>query len=214
MSNPEEVFKEELKMIKDKGIKDFTAEVLNTMVPEYFWTCAASSSGKYHPTYSLGEGGVVRHVKLVVWMASEFTRAIPLTKKEVMDSGIGESLYNDIVISAAILHDIKKFGDNYDGTTKSLPKDNTKIHGIETAMEMYAKYFQEQKKEVPYKIKCILRGVAGHMGPWTDPQRRQFQPDYQKDPVMRKVCRCVFYGDYAVSRRPSEYIDEIMSHGK
>lgn len=41
-------------------IAKFTIEVLK-QVPSYFYIVQASSSGRYHPTYALGEGGLVRH---------------------------------------------------------------------------------------------------------------------------------------------------------
>ena len=43
-------FKESLKLIVDK-------------LPDYFFYEAASSTGKYHPKYALGDGGLLRHSK-------------------------------------------------------------------------------------------------------------------------------------------------------
>lgn len=58
----QETFKKELSLIKNENIRNFVKEFLNT-VPDYFFTVAASSTGKYHPNYALGEGGLVRHTK-------------------------------------------------------------------------------------------------------------------------------------------------------
>jgi len=206
----EEAFKEELALIKDERVKAFTVEVLNEFTPEYFWTAPASSTGKYHPAYSLGEGGVLRHVKIVAWMASQFTAAIPLSREEIMNSNMGKQLYTDVVVAGAILHDLEKFGPNFDGTPSSLPKDNTACHGITFANKIYAAKFKSGETP-PFAIRCVLRGIAGHMGPWTGDDR--YKPDYQKDPVIRKVCRCIFYGDYAASRRYPDYILELMKQG-
>jgi hypothetical protein len=130
-----------------------------------------------------------------------------------MRSGLGEALYLDVISCACILHDIKKFGDNFDGTTNSLPKDNTKMHGIRAAKEIFETVVQPVcGNNVPMKMKCILRGIACHMGVWTsDMNNREFWPSNQKDSVIRKVCECVHYGDYAASRRPNEHIESIMS---
>lgn len=38
----------------------FSQELVE-LVPEYFWTEPASSSGKHHPEHDLGEGGLARH---------------------------------------------------------------------------------------------------------------------------------------------------------
>lgn len=49
---------------------DFLTEV----VPKYFWTIPASSSGKYHPSISLGDGGLVRHTTLAAEVIIELAR--------------------------------------------------------------------------------------------------------------------------------------------
>ena len=50
----------ELNYIKDENFRNNIEKILNSL-PEYFWKVAASSTGKYHPEFSLGEGGLVRH---------------------------------------------------------------------------------------------------------------------------------------------------------
>ena len=42
----------------------FSLELIE-LIPEYFWKEAASSSGKHHPEYGLGEGGLARHSLMV-----------------------------------------------------------------------------------------------------------------------------------------------------
>ena len=59
---------EEIELIKDEELKKF-AKYCMDKVPEYFFHVAASSTGKYHPAYTLGEGGLVRHVKAAVKIA-------------------------------------------------------------------------------------------------------------------------------------------------
>ena len=46
-------------LIKTEKIREFVLNFLENEVPEYFKTIPASSSGKYHPASSLGEGGLV-----------------------------------------------------------------------------------------------------------------------------------------------------------
>ena len=40
-------------------------------LPDYFFEVAAASTGKYHPKYAQGEGGLVRHTKAAVKIAYE-----------------------------------------------------------------------------------------------------------------------------------------------
>lgn len=47
----------ELDQIRDEQIMTFTRYVLEK-APTYFWTVPSSSSGKYHPPQSNGEGGL------------------------------------------------------------------------------------------------------------------------------------------------------------
>ena len=54
-----------LSTIKNDDIREF-AEVLLDGMPDYIWHVGASSTGKYHPAYSLGEGGLMRHQIAVV----------------------------------------------------------------------------------------------------------------------------------------------------
>lgn len=47
----------------------FVERAYRTCVPMDFFTQPASSSGKYHPSYALGVGGLVRHTKAAMIMA-------------------------------------------------------------------------------------------------------------------------------------------------
>lgn len=73
MTNSEN-FARELSFIKDSKIKDFTAFVLDDL-PDYFRHIGASTSGKYHPSYTIGEGGLIRHTKAAVAVAQDLFRA-------------------------------------------------------------------------------------------------------------------------------------------
>ena len=68
-----EVFETELNYISDDKIRDSTRYLLEKL-PDYFYTMPASTSGKYHPEFSLGEGGLVRHTKAAVRIAVELFR--------------------------------------------------------------------------------------------------------------------------------------------
>ena len=84
------------------------------------------------------------------------------------------------------------------------------MHGILFAKKIHAAEFSGV--EVPFAFKCVLRGVAAHMGPWTGED--MWKPQNQVNPVFKKVCECVFYGDYAVSRRFPQYLWDIMKEGE
>ena len=63
-------FEKELEYIVDDNIKE-SAKTMIELLPDYFFHEAASSTGKYHPSYALGDGGLVRHTKAAVRVAYE-----------------------------------------------------------------------------------------------------------------------------------------------
>ena len=73
------MFETELNYIKDDRIRD-SARILIEGLPEYFFKIEASSTGKYHPEFALGEGGLVRHSKVAVRMAYELYQITPYEK--------------------------------------------------------------------------------------------------------------------------------------
>ena len=58
--NREELFLDELELIKDEALAESLLKIID-MLPEYWLTEPASSTGKYHPDYALGKAGLLRH---------------------------------------------------------------------------------------------------------------------------------------------------------
>ena len=65
-----EQFKTEIGYIKNLRYQE-NIKILVELLPDYFFEIPASSTGKYHPSYALGDGGLVRHVKVAVRIAHE-----------------------------------------------------------------------------------------------------------------------------------------------
>jgi hypothetical protein len=142
--------------------------------PDYFWTDGASSSGKYHPAFSQGVGGLVRHTKAVVMFAEELLRmsSYAYMKEE----------YKDYVIASCILHDTAKYG--IDGFDKSEYKNHAKNASI-----AFANYCEQVMDYTPHFL--LLNAIESHMGQWsTDREDRPFT----------SVDRCVHMADYMASR--------------
>lgn len=100
--NKVEVLKNEINLIESTEIRIFTEKAVS-LLPDYFFEVEASSTGKYHPKYALGKGGLIRHTKAAVVIAHTL---------------LGIEMYNrysqdekDIIISALILHDGMKHGE-------------------------------------------------------------------------------------------------------
>lgn len=95
-------FEREINLIQSEDYRMFVRYYLDNYVAKYFWEIGASSSGKYHPSFSQGLGGLVRHTKAVVMFAEELLR---MSSYMYMSDE-----HKDFVIMACILHDTCKYG--------------------------------------------------------------------------------------------------------
>lgn len=133
-----ELLSYEVAQIDDYNIRDFVKMTLDTVDPIHRIK-PASSTGKYHPKYASGEGGLIRHIKVTVRNVIELIRATPAVESE-----------KDELIAAAILHDMWKYpeGRDHEFTAFDHPALGgqwCKDHGFDT----------------------IGRLIAAHQGIWT-----------------------------------------------
>lgn len=106
-----EIFEKELMLIREPIYRHFVEDVIE-FVPSYFFEIPASSSGKYHPWYALGYGGLLRHTKAAVKLAEDLLNL-------EQNKGLSNQ-YHDHIIAALILHDCWKQGVNRSGHTENL----------------------------------------------------------------------------------------------
>ena len=136
--NKHEVFLKEINYIKNSEYRK-NVKILLDLLPDYFYEIAASSSGKYHPSYTLGSGGLVRHTKTVVRIGYE------LTDRE-----------KDLILIALLLHDGLKHGikgGQYD------PE-----HPL-----IVSNFIKENKDKTTFNledIEFITSTIEPHMGEW------------------------------------------------
>ena len=167
-------FKKELSLIKDENLREVVRSYMEEITPDCFWTVAASASGKHHPQFALGEGGLVRHTKAVVLFAVELLRmnTYAYMREE----------YKDYVIAACIVHDTIKYGFG-----NEIDKDEYKNHARNASVA-----FKNWCDDIGYPVsEILLNAIISHMGQWsTDKNDRPFSP----------VDRCVHMADYMASR--------------
>ena len=104
------IFDKELNFIINDEIRDCVIKVLDK-VNDKFFTEPASSTGKYHPDYALGEGGLVRHTKSAVRIAYELLEDPAIGNKYTQDE-------KDLMIISLMLHDGLKLGKEQSKYTK------------------------------------------------------------------------------------------------
>ncbi|MBQ9019417.1 MAG: hypothetical protein IJ097_03830 [Bacilli bacterium] len=157
----EELFLDELEYIKDENLQEVLLNIIN-MLPDYWFIEAASSTGKYHPEYALGEGGLLRHSKAAMRIGYEL----------LSNPCIGDK-YNDkekdLILISLLVHDGLKLG---------LPKEKyTRFdHPI-----LMANFITDNYKEIGLDkndAEFMSDVIKTHMGPWTT--------DYNGNEVLEK----------------------------
>lgn len=147
--NKKEVFKTELNNIKNARIRK-SAETFIEMLPDYFFTTAASSTGKYHPVFASGEGGLVRHTKVACYILNEILSTNTFGSDFTADQ-------KDLLIFAILIHDGFKHGVIEDKYTKH-------EHPLICAICL-----RKSKSELDLteeEIEYVAAAVESHMGEW------------------------------------------------
>lgn len=150
-----QVFQKELEHIQTIPVYQFAVEAIKKL-PDYFFEVAASSTGKYHPQYALGFGGLVRHTKAAVKIA------IQMLELEQYKNAFSDE-ERDLMILALILHDGMKHGLNGSKYTVA-------DHPI--VMAEFIKHDSELKEILTQEQIDFLTGcIASHMGEWNTDYR-------------------------------------------
>lgn len=197
-----EIFVTELEFISNKKIRDFVSFVLDDL-PDYFRHIGASTSGKYHPAYTIGEGGLIRHTKAAVVIAQDLFKADSDNDK-------------DIVTSALILHDGLKCG---------MWEEHTVFdHPLLMEDFVYKKYEEYIKRNhldninnitdllFGENIHIIAQAISSHMGKWTTSKYSDITLPIPKTNIQK----CVHLCDYLASRKHlifdfNVYTEEVES---
>jgi len=185
-SDREEVFRQELDVINDSGIKEFTKLCLAN-APDYFFTdCPASSTGKYHPLNELSWDGTIIHTKKVFNIAYTLSR------------GLGIEENRDAILSACIIHDLLKKGKkNSPWTQKNHPQ---------LAAELVDSIQRDTQLLSDKDYKIIRDSVFFHYGPWTTKIIAKPMTEYTLEEL------CVYISDYIGSKRFLDVQYEDMDH--
>ena len=176
----EEYFLEEISYIKNDKIKKSLIYMINKL-PDYFFIVPAASTGKYHPMYASGEGGLLRHTKAAVRIAYELLNDPAIGEKYTSDE-------RDLMIMGLLLHDGLKLG-----------KEESKYTKFDHPILM-ANYIEEEKDNLELtdsERKLVMDVIKTHMGPWTT--------DYDGNEVLEKpktkYQNFVHMCDYLASRK-------------
>lgn len=127
-----------------------SAETLVSLLPDYFFSVPASSTGKYHPSFAAGDKGLLKHTKVAVRIAREF----------FLDESITAAYSNnekDLMLIALIIHDGLKSGFEKSEYTKF-------EHPL-----LVCDLIKENKDKLEFnekEIEFLCHVISSHMGPW------------------------------------------------
>ena len=157
----EEQFLDELDLIRDDKLQESLLKIIE-LLPDYWLTEPASSTGKYHPDYALGKSGLIRHSKAAMRIGYEL----------LMNPSIGDKYTEhekDLMLMALLVHDGLKLG---------LPQEKyTRFdHPILMAnfIKEHEKDFGLSKEDATF----LADVIKTHMGPWIE--------DYNGNVILEK----------------------------
>lgn len=155
-----DVFNTEINYIKDKRLRNNLVIILN-MLPDYFYEVPASSTGKYHPSFSLGEGGLVRHSKVATRIGYTL-----LNNDSVQNFNSHEK---DLLLISILIHDGLKCGN---------PKEEYTRFDHPILISNFIKDNMDKLTLEDEEIEFVCSCVETHMGQWTT--------DYKGNEVLKK----------------------------
>lgn len=142
-----------LNTIVNDDIREF-AKALVEGLPDYIWHVGASSTGKYHPTYSLGEAGLMRHQIAVVRFLNYFFELEQYNTKFT-------SREMDLMRVAGLVHDGRKSGEQSDYERSKFTKFD---HPIQMANVVRSYDGQHLNHD---ELEFIAHCIESHMGQWS-----------------------------------------------
>lgn len=173
---------EDLKSLAELIIDDF---------PDYFFDVGASSTGKYHPQYALGDLGLARHtVALTRFMNHMFS--IEQTQNDF------NSRERDLLRIAGIAHDSRKSGE----------ADNKSRYTVFDHPLLAAKAVRKFKGSVDSatdeEVELIANAIESHMGQWNTDKRSAVVLPKPENKYQKLLHIC----DYLASRKDIEVLFE------
>lgn len=173
--------------IKNLKIREFVTTCL-VDAPNYFWSIPASRSGHHHPEFALGEGGLLRHVIVALYLVDELAATFGLTMEE-----------KDMAKAAIAIHDTLKYGIEYQ---ENGPKEWFDMHPY-MPRSYYADNINiltmEQWHYIMNAVECHMGNIK--KGAWSSVKKAKPESDLEM---------VVHLADYIASRRALDFNFDII----
>lgn len=171
---------EVINSLRTDVMKELAINLANT-IPDYWYHVPASSSGKYHPSYALGEGGLARHT----FAACEILSYI-------FDVNYFSDMQKDMMMIAMLMHDTRKSGSQAEYNNNVTTKFEHPLLAAEVILN-YEKVYPNISEE----IEDIAKMVACHMNKWNTSD----YSDVELPVPVSYMERMVALSDYLASRK-------------
>lgn len=178
--NKVEKFSKELGFIKNKIFKADACYLIDGL-PDYFFEVPASSTGKYHPKYAMGDGGLLRHTKAAVRIAYELL-SNPLIGGKYTEEE------KELMLISLMLHDGLKSG-----------REKSQYTKVEHPL-LVVSYIKENEENLGMSHEQMLfvcDVIASHMGAWN----KDFDGNEVLPVPKNKYQNFVHMCDYLASRK-------------
>lgn len=204
LKHPERIslFEQELNLLHAPALSFFANYCLDHL-PEYFFHVPASPSGRYHPSYALGEGGLVRHTKAAIGIAESLIEAGVLDYYNDSNSTFTSGFLtprSDIVLFALLFHDSYKCGEAENASTTVFEHPRIAASNLLRLWDEVGRPFSE------YWMIVIMQCINSHMGRWNSSKRSSvtlpLPNEYKRDTWLAEF---VHICDYLASRKFLEY---------
>lgn len=172
-----EFFEREIALIENEDLRDFARHFFDNYVGDWFFKSGASASGKYHPVFAQGEGGLVRHTRSVCMVCEELLR--------MSTYAYMRAEYKDYARLACLLHDTRKYGGE-DVENHNCYKEHGAI-AADAVADAWDNFFIGGDRAP----ELLLMAIRSHMGQWVE---------NRDDRPFTNIDRLVHLSDYIASR--------------
>ena len=185
------------------------AQELIEEIPSYFWSVGASSTGKHHPEFSNGDGGLARHSLMAYRWLKNMIETNPSDIDDLAPS----------MIIASLFHDCCKRG-NQDNPSEHTLHEHP-IIGAKFILDKAEKFLSENmdfidttpedEDSFKHEIGMVVACVESHMGKWNTSKYSDVVLPIPSNPIqyMVHLADCISSKKY--TSFDYEYFADLMS---
>lgn len=173
-----------LDTFENEDLRALCVEMIKT-IPEYWYHVGASSTGKYHPQYAVGEGGLMRHTVALVQIMNHLF---------VVSRAFYTPRERDLLRIAGVMHDSRKSGSQADYEASHYTNFDHPLKAAAIVRGFKDKGWSNDEIEI------VANAVESHMGQWNVDSRTGATLPLPKTKYQTLLHWC----DYLASRKDIE----------